>query len=415
MKWPEVPLHKVALINPSRPRNLGIADDQLVTFVPMPAVSGQTACIENPEQRAYVDVKKGFTYFEENDVLLAKITPCMENGKSAIASNLMGGVGFGSTEFHVIRPNQSLLLAKYVHYFIRQQVFRDNAKARMRGAVGQQRVPKDFLDDTNITLRPISEQNRIVEILDKADNLRKMRAEADKKAERVLTTLFIKMFGDPITNPMKWKEISLGSHFKVVTGNTPSTKVPEYYGDYIPWARPADLDNSILVNNSQKLLSKKGKEVARIVPPKSILVVCIGATLGKVAMAGVELAINQQINAILAYKDMAPEFLYVQCLLIADRFRAAATKSTLPILNKSQFGSQKIIYPPEARQKIFVQAAHKMICSHKDRIVSKEHIEMLFNVLLHGAFSGGLTSSWREARMNELMQEMEIQEKALAS
>ena len=131
MKWPEVPLSKVAEINPSRPQNLGIRDDQQVSFVPMPAVSEQTAAIEHPDMRPYVDVKKGFTYFEENDVLFAKITPCIENGKSAIASGLIGGIGFGSTEFHVIRSNQPVLLPKYIHYFVRQQSFRDNAKARM--------------------------------------------------------------------------------------------------------------------------------------------------------------------------------------------------------------------------------------------------------------------------------------------
>ena len=182
MKWPEVPLSKVAVINPGRPRNLGIRDDQPVSFIPMPAVSEQTAAIEHPGTRLYVDVKKGFTYFEENDILFAKITPCMENGKSAIATGLVGGIGFGSTEFHVIRSNQALLLPKYVHYFVRQQSFRDNAKARMRGAVGQQRVPMAFLNDTIIRVPPISEQRRIIEILDLADRLRKLRADADAKA-----------------------------------------------------------------------------------------------------------------------------------------------------------------------------------------------------------------------------------------
>lgn len=210
MKWPELTLATVAEINPRRSHTEEINDDLQVTFVPMSAVSETFATIEKAEIRIYQEVKKGFTYFEENDVLFAKITPCMENGKSALAINLLNGIGFGSTEFHVLRANRKVIFPEFLHYFIRQQSFRDLAKSGMRGAVGQQRVPKDFLENVTIPLPPLSEQRRIVEILDQADALRKKRAEADAKASRILRALFYKMFGDPVTNPKGWKICTLG-------------------------------------------------------------------------------------------------------------------------------------------------------------------------------------------------------------
>lgn len=280
--------------------------------------------------------------------------------------------------------------------------------AAQRGATIKGVTRKD-IENLTIPSPAISEQRRIVEILDQANTLRKKRAEADVKASRILSTLFFKSFGNPLTNPRGWEEASLDSRCDIVTGNTPSTKKPEYYGDQIPWARPSDLNGQLLVTNTDKMLSEEGRDVARIVPTKSVLVVCIGATLGKVALAGVEMAVNQQINAARPSEDLLPEFLYVQCSLLADRFRTSATKSTLPILNKSQFAKQKFICPPKDEQETFVSAASLLISSHTVRVASGQKLEILLHCLLHRAFTGGLTAKWRETHMKELLAEMEQQ------
>jgi type I restriction enzyme S subunit len=208
MRWPTVPLGAVADINPRNREWAAFPDETDVTFVPMPAVSEWTASISEPETRTLGQVRRGYTPFLEGDLLFAKITPCMENGKAALAEGLMNGLGFGSTEFHVLRPGR-VILPKYLLYFVRQQSFRNAAKQRMQGAVGQQRVPEDFLRTFPIPLPPLSEQRQIREILDQADALRKRRAEADDKAERILPSLFNKMFGDPATNPKSWEIIKL--------------------------------------------------------------------------------------------------------------------------------------------------------------------------------------------------------------
>lgn len=420
MKWPEVPLSKVALINPGRPRNFEMVDDQLATFVPMSAVSEQTASIENPEKRLYKEVKKGFTYFEENDVLFAKITPCMENGKSAIASDLIGGVGFGSTEFHVIRSDQSMLLPKYVHYFIRQQSFRDNAKARMRGAVGQQRVPKDFLDDTILPMPPISEQRRIVEILDQADRLRKLRADADAKAQRTLPALFIKMFGDPATNPKDWKQKSLaqtGSKVRYGLGQP-----PERSSDGVPLIRATNIKQGFISEENMVYVNPDSVPSTRnaFLGSNEVLVVRSGAYTGDIAqvtkawkgsVVGYDLVITPS-------NELRAEFIESYLLtpyIQKNYFAAHKSRAGQPHLNANQLENTPFYVPLKDLQDKYKNMVSSLRKLRKERKYIENQIQKIFQVILHRAFTGDLTAFWREAHMKELLQEMEYQAKALAS
>jgi type I restriction enzyme S subunit len=128
----------------------------------MAAVDDVSGTIAKPEHREIASVWKGYTRFAEGDVLFAKITPCMENGKAAIAQGLINGLGFGSTEFHVLRPTEAVL-AKWIFYYVRQQDFRDSAARRMTGTAGQLRVPTKYLAEFVAPVAPVSEQKRIIE------------------------------------------------------------------------------------------------------------------------------------------------------------------------------------------------------------------------------------------------------------
>lgn len=158
-------LGDIVEINPKKDKLTDIDDNKECTFVPMPSVSEITGVIEKPLIEKYSKVKKGYTYFKENDIIFAKITPCMENGKSAIATNLIDGFGFGSTEFHVIRCNENVL-NRFIYHLVRSKTFRDIASQHMTGAVGQRRVPKSFLGEYEIILPRLEEQKEIVRILD---------------------------------------------------------------------------------------------------------------------------------------------------------------------------------------------------------------------------------------------------------
>ena len=154
-------------INPRRP-SVSISDSDLVSFVPMPAVN-EDGYIDGATNEEYGKVKKGFTYFENNDVLFAKITPCMENGKGAIAEALTNGIGMGSTEFHVLRPIDGISNPYWLLTLTRMPIFREYAAKNMSGTGGQRRVGAAFLENFMIGLPSISEQETFETIYRQAD------------------------------------------------------------------------------------------------------------------------------------------------------------------------------------------------------------------------------------------------------
>ncbi len=160
-----VPLSDAVQVNPKIDRT-AFTDDTEVSFVPMAAVGAASGHIDVSTVRLYAEVKKGYTHFRNGDVLFAKVTPCMENGKMAVARQLKNGLGFGSTEFHVLRPREGVD-SQYIYYFISSQTFRKEAAGHMTGAVGLRRVPSAFLESAEIPLPPLERQREIVAELEK--------------------------------------------------------------------------------------------------------------------------------------------------------------------------------------------------------------------------------------------------------
>ena len=158
------PFSQACVFNPKKTEKKDWADDLLVSFVPMPLVS-EHGEIQTNNIKPYSEVKKGFTYFRENDVLFAKITPCMENGKGAVAVNLQNGIGFGSTEFHVFRPIENISNSYWLYYLMAIDSFRIMAEKKMTGSSGQKRVPISFFENLKVNLPPISLQNEFAEFV----------------------------------------------------------------------------------------------------------------------------------------------------------------------------------------------------------------------------------------------------------
>lgn len=159
--WTSARLSEICEINPRvNKATLDPASD--VTFVPMPAVEAETGNIDVSETRIFETVRNGYTPFRKDDVLFAKITPCMENGKMAIVPDLASTYGFGSTEFHVLRPRYGVD-PRFIYHNISNRAFRFHAEHNMTGAVGQKRVPAAVLEEHEIGLPPTNEQRRIVE------------------------------------------------------------------------------------------------------------------------------------------------------------------------------------------------------------------------------------------------------------
>jgi len=206
VNWPTVKLSEVAQVNPKLPKDTNEAQE--VTFLPMAAISEGGEILEQ-EKRVLSTTKKGFTYFEKNDVIVAKITPCFENGKAAFLSGLDTQIGFGSTEFHVIRVNLEKLDPSYLFYLIWNKEFRHKGERNMTGSAGQKRVPADFLKSLKIPLPPLEEQKRISGLLYKADLIKNKRQKAIQLADSFLRSTFLDMFGDPYTNSKNWEVKSI--------------------------------------------------------------------------------------------------------------------------------------------------------------------------------------------------------------
>ena len=176
-RWGLTSLGECCELNPRRPKNM--KTDMDYSFVAMPSVS-EDGCIDTAVVRPYAEVYKGFTYFENNDVLFAKITPCMENGKGGVATGLKNGAGFGSTEFHVLRPIKGISDPYWLYTITMFKKFRIDAEKVMTGTGGQRRVPITYLSEYRITLPPIDLQEQFAAFV----------RQSDKSKFAVLSCLF---------------------------------------------------------------------------------------------------------------------------------------------------------------------------------------------------------------------------------
>src|SRR5690606_6651558 len=156
--WEWVRLGEIGILNP---RN-NAEDNTEASFVPMRMIPTKLGSIHQFERRRWGEIKSGYTHFAENDVVVAKITPCFENGKSAVMKNLINGIGAGTTELHVFRPLGSSVLSEYVLIFFKSPHFINTCTEKMTGTAGQKRVPKEIVINFPFPLAPLNEQKRIV-------------------------------------------------------------------------------------------------------------------------------------------------------------------------------------------------------------------------------------------------------------
>lgn len=192
--WGLVPLGSSCNINPKKSLDSRLVSGAVVSFVPMPAVT-EHGEIDATAIKEYDEVKTGFTYFAENDVLFAKITPCMENGKGAVAKGLHNGIGFGSTEFHVLRPISGKTDPYWIYTLTAFSQFRMDAASNMTGSAGQRRVPASFLENYRVSLPPIALQEQFAAFVEQTDKSKVAVQKALDEAQMLFDSLMQKYFG----------------------------------------------------------------------------------------------------------------------------------------------------------------------------------------------------------------------------
>ncbi|WP_349886288.1 restriction endonuclease subunit S [Pantoea ananatis] len=195
LHWNCVPLENIVEINP---KPIRFSDDMtIVSFIGMADVTVSSR-LSHKTDKFYGEVKKGFTSFYNNDVLVAKITPCFENGKGALVEGLSNGVGFGSTEFHVLRANPLKSCSSFIHYITTTEDFRKKGEMNMTGSAGQKRVGKDFIASYLVACPPLNEQKEIAKILSIMDKKIELIEEKISITRDLQTGLMQRLFSKGI-------------------------------------------------------------------------------------------------------------------------------------------------------------------------------------------------------------------------
>ncbi|WP_112137930.1 restriction endonuclease subunit S [Marinomonas primoryensis] len=189
------------------PRNTDVDDDVTVSFVPMPLILTSYKGSHGSEIRKWKDIKKGYTHFIDGDIALAKITPCFENSKAAIFTDLENGIGAGTTELHVARPLPNTLDPLFILLYLKAPMFLKVGESKMTGSAGQKRVPSDFFANNPLPFAPIEEQHRIVTKVDElmvlCDEL-EAQTESSLDAHQTLVTVLL----DTLVNSQNAEELA---------------------------------------------------------------------------------------------------------------------------------------------------------------------------------------------------------------
>ncbi len=348
----KVKLKDICTVNPKAP---DLSDDLMVSFVPMPKV-GEHGEFDPSDIKKCIDVKKGFTSFTNGDVLFAKITPCMENGKGAIARSLENGYGFGSTEFHVLRPDFNQVTSEWLYYLTRWSEFRRVAEKNMTGSAGQKRVPKSFLENFEVDLPELNEQkektNNLMHISKLIDNRKQQLAKLDE----LVKARFVEMFGDPVDNPYGWEQTTLKNIAIGKLSYGSGASACEYDGD-IRYVRITDIDINGRLNDD--IVSPNSVEEKYILNEGDILFARSGATVGKSyryrESDGKCLYAGYLIRLVPNTEKVLPDYVfYYTKTSYYERFIASNMKIVAqPNINAQQYGDLTICIPPMELQKDF--------------------------------------------------------------
>ena len=384
-------LEDVADINPRQSPSLKNSD--IVSFVPMSALSAESASVEEEQDRPYSEVSKGYTSFASGDVLFAKITPCFENGKIAQAI-LRNRIGVGSTEFHVIRPNDGQAEGRFLHHFLRQPKIRSAGERRMTGSGGQRRVPTNFLAKLEIILPPLAEQKRIAEVLDKAEELRAKRRAALAQLDTLTQSIFLEMFGDPVTNRKGFRIFRMGDVCDVRDGTHDSPKYVSEAGYPLVTSKNlsggfVDLSDVNLISEGDYLQINKRSKVDQ----GDIIMPMIG-TIGSPVLVVDEPRFAIKNVALIKFTAASPSQILVRQLLSGDYFDHIVGQ-------KNRGGTQKFVslgdlrsfplpIPPIALQQEFAERVTAIEKLKAIQRASLAELETLFAALQHRAFQGEL-------------------------
>lgn len=416
MKWDTVQVAKTCLRTSMRdPRkspdkpflyvDISSIDRSLKVIVSTPEILGSEA-----PSRARKEIREG-------DVLVSTVRPNL-NAVAMVPQELDGQIA--STGFCVLRPNLSAIEGKYLFYFTTTQDFIGILTSKVRGA-HYPAISDGDIKGIDLPLPVLSEQRRVVEILEQADALRKKRAEADAKTARILPALFYKMFGDPATNPKEWEVVELDD--VIADTRNGLYKPSKFYGSGIGILKMFNIKDGELNLSRIDLIEVTHKEFeTHQLIPGDILINRVNTPelVGKCAVitdeAGKAVFESKNIRIRVKSDRVTPEYV---ATYINSPFGHAALRSCvkhaigMATINNTDLRKTPTPLPPLELQRQWADTVIHVRSLQKAAVATGKNLDLLFQNLLFQAFTGDFTAQWREAHMKELLAEMEQQAKAL--
>ncbi|WP_313656750.1 N-6 DNA methylase [Planktothrix agardhii] len=341
-KYPLRKLAEVTFINPSKTEIKDLDENILVSFVEMASVSDQ-GFIANKVDKPLKDLKKGsYTYFFENDIIIAKITPCMENGKCALARGLTNSLGMGSSEFHVIRAKEKDVLIDFIFALLNRDIIRKYAEQNMTGASGHRRVPESFYENIKIPLPSLEVQQQIVDECEAIEQsvikAKEVIEQARKEIEDKVRSIFNKGYSLQ----------KLSNLVEIIGGGTPNTRVPEYWNGDIPWLSVADFSKGErFVSKSEKTITELGlKNSSTKFLQAEDLIISARGTVGALAQLAIPMTFNQSCYGLRGLDTVDNGYLYFVLSSEIKQFKDNAYGSKFDSITTKTFDSIKIPVPP---------------------------------------------------------------------
>lgn len=409
--WRQIRGRFLMAVNPPARRARELNETEEVSFVPMEAV-GEYGGLNLERTKPIDEIGAGYTAFEEGDVVIAKITPCFENGKGAIAQGLKNGVGFGTTELHVLRAG-SRLDTRFLFYLTISQAFRALGESEMYGAGGQKRVPPDFAKDFRVPLPPLDEQRAIVRFLDvktaQIDALiakKRQLIETLKENRRALIARAVTRGLPPVAAtavgldphpemvdsgvdwlrkmPARWRLHPLKRIVDQPITDGPH-ETPDFPSEGVPFvSAEAVQDGRVLLSSMRGFISREDHErySKKYAPRKhDIFIVKSGSTTGKVALVDFDTEFNvwSPLAAVRCNRRKAlPEFLFYA--LASDYFQGLVQVSwsfgTQPNIGMGVIGNLLVLLPPLGEQLLIAEFLSDQVAK-VDALVSQTQSAIL--------------------------------------
>lgn len=397
--WEVKKLKEVCEIKPPKRRaKEKLSENDLVTFLPMADLKEFNHYINPIKTKCLQEVYSGYVYFENNDVLLAKITPCFENGKLGIAKDLKNGIGFGSSEYIVFRPNAGVL-SEYIYYFLSLEKLRREGKNRMTGAVGQKRLPVDYVSNQKLIIPPIPEQQRIVAILDKAfAAIANAKANAEQNLKNAKELFESYLQGVFENKGEGWEEKKLNEICGLKSGTTISPSLERNCGDVL-YTKVADMnlpENLVEINTSSRFVNSDEIKQNQIIPEGAIIFPKRGGAIATNKKRKIIKPTIVDLNtmAIIPGKRIDKDYFYHWFQLFD--LKDISNGANIPQINNYSFDEVYIPYPVSLKtQQTIVKKLDALSAETKklEAIYQQkiDNLEELKKSILQKAFNGELT------------------------